>query len=407
MKKALLTLSLMLSFTMTALAQNVIQPDSVIIHYSRPYWMYYGDSTRVSWFFYDNEGLLIKGFDNFNYGFDFGNYIKRSDYRYDEHHNCTSMTKSWMELDCGEWVESVLNYQNNLLVNEQGTRVHWLAGGWGGTHDTTYLNTDYFYDDQNRLVEKLYSENNSPKNKISFEYIDPNQIGETFKTIASASEEWETLSHATKTYSDNGLLLNCLREQSNNPIRLTNYHYNNQERLTGLTTQKMINGEFVNEIRAVFDLNDDGMPITIRFEDWDGEKWIPGSSKLFYDIQISDLKIFNEDYLKRQENQLIDDGIEYMQFFYIHTAHPTYDVSEKPLINDIDIRPNPTKGTVAVTGEELQQVEVYNIMGQLILSEQSRGQSITLNLSSKPAGIYLINITDQNGKRCVKKVVKQ
>ena len=398
----------MLSFTMTALAQNVIQPDSVIIRYSHPYWMYNEDSTRVAWFFYDNEGLLTKDFDDFCYGSDFGNFTKQSDYRYDEHHNCTSMTKQWMMLDGGDWVESILSYQNNLLVNEQGTRIHWIAGGWGGTVDTSYRNTDFFYDDQNRLVEKLYSENGSPINRISYEYIDQNQIDETFKTFASSSGEWKTLSHATKTYSNNGLLQYCLRELSNNPIRLTNYHYNNQERLIGLTTQKMMNGEFVNEFRVVYDLNDNGMPLKVRFEDWDGEKWIPGSSKLFNnDIQISDLKYFNEDYLKRQENHLIDKGIEYLEFFYTNTTHPSYDISEKPFTNDINIQPNPTEGMITVTGEDLQQAEVYNIMGQFMLSEQSQGQSITLNLSEQPAGIYLVKITDVKGNHCVKKIVKE
>lgn len=69
--------------------------------------------------------------------------------------------------------------------------------------------------------------------------------------------------------------------------------------------------------------------------------------------------------------------------------------------------PNPTKGMITVTGEDLQQAEVYNIMGQFMLSEQSQGQSITLNLSGQPAGIYLVKITDKKGNNCVKKIVKE
>ena len=71
------------------------------------------------------------------------------------------------------------------------------------------------------------------------------------------------------------------------------------------------------------------------------------------------------------------------------------------------VRPNPTKGTVTVTGEDLQQAEVYNIMGQFVLAEHSQSQSITLNLSGQPAGIYLVKITDKKGQKCVKKVVKE
>ena len=71
------------------------------------------------------------------------------------------------------------------------------------------------------------------------------------------------------------------------------------------------------------------------------------------------------------------------------------------------VRPNPTEGMFTVIGEELQQVEVYNILGQFILSEHSQSQSITINLSGQPAGIYLVKITDKKGNNCVKKVVKE
>ena len=71
------------------------------------------------------------------------------------------------------------------------------------------------------------------------------------------------------------------------------------------------------------------------------------------------------------------------------------------------VRPNPTEGMFTVIGEDLQQAEVYNILGQFILSEPSRGQSITLNLSGQPAGIYLVKITDKHGNNCVKKIVKE
>ncbi|MBO7083232.1 MAG: T9SS type A sorting domain-containing protein, partial [Bacteroidales bacterium] len=36
-----------------------------------------------------------------------------------------------------------------------------------------------------------------------------------------------------------------------------------------------------------------------------------------------------------------------------------------------------------------------------------QSQSITLNLSGQPAGIYLVKITDKKGQKCVKKVVKE
>jgi hypothetical protein len=71
------------------------------------------------------------------------------------------------------------------------------------------------------------------------------------------------------------------------------------------------------------------------------------------------------------------------------------------------VHPNPTKGTVTVTGKNLRQAVVANMQGQRILSVQGEGNELHINMTSLPAGIYLINIIDAEGRKCVQKVVKQ
>lgn len=71
------------------------------------------------------------------------------------------------------------------------------------------------------------------------------------------------------------------------------------------------------------------------------------------------------------------------------------------------VYPNPTLGLVSVMGSNLRQIEVYNALGQRVITQLADGDRTTINLNKQPAGIYFVNITDKEGKRCVKKVVKQ
>ena len=68
--------------------------------------------------------------------------------------------------------------------------------------------------------------------------------------------------------------------------------------------------------------------------------------------------------------------------------------------------PNPTADRFVIKGDSLQQVEVYNLLGQFIASMKAEGNILLIDLSSRPAGVYLVSVTDTEGRRCVKKVVK-
>jgi hypothetical protein len=58
-------------------------------------------------------------------------------------------------------------------------------------------------------------------------------------------------------------------------------------------------------------------------------------------------------------------------------------------------------------GQDLKTVEVFNTLGQQVSASGGKGERITLDISKLPAGIYFVNITDGEGRKCVKKVVKE
>jgi len=85
----------------------------------------------------------------------------------------------------------------------------------------------------------------------------------------------------------------------------------------------------------------------------------------------------------------------------------TWDVEEVEIHPDFTVSPNPTEGVFTVSGESLVELQVYNTLGQRILTLEPNDNTATIDLTSQPAGMYFVNITDQEGRKCVKKVVKQ
>lgn len=84
-----------------------------------------------------------------------------------------------------------------------------------------------------------------------------------------------------------------------------------------------------------------------------------------------------------------------------------WDLAEQESSADPVIQPNPTSGVFTLSCENLCQIDIYNAMGQHIVTRRASEDSIALDLSNQPSGVYFVSIIAQEGKRCVKKVVKQ
>ncbi len=78
-----------------------------------------------------------------------------------------------------------------------------------------------------------------------------------------------------------------------------------------------------------------------------------------------------------------------------------FDVPEN-VADDITLYPNPVKDRLNVKAESLQTVEVYNLMGQMVLSTTTA----TIDMGSLNQGIYFVRIA-ADGKTVTKRIVKQ
>ena len=71
------------------------------------------------------------------------------------------------------------------------------------------------------------------------------------------------------------------------------------------------------------------------------------------------------------------------------------------------LHPNPTNGLVAIAGENLKAAEAFNALGQRVATATGKGELLQIDLSGLPAGVYFVNVTDSEGRKCVRKVVKE
>lgn len=61
---------------------------------------------------------------------------------------------------------------------------------------------------------------------------------------------------------------------------------------------------------------------------------------------------------------------------------------------EISIYPNPTSGLVNIQASEVVDIVVYNIIGEIVGSVKNAKQ---FDLSDQPSGIYMIQLTSDNG----------
>ena len=108
--------------------------------------------------------------------------------------------------------------------------------------------------------------------------------------------------------------------------------------------------------------------------------------------------------------------------FYIHSmafcTQPDYpllvgqtsfdwDVLDDEVIPFATLHPNPTNGLVTIAGNDFKQAQIINALGQCVATVKSEGEQLTLDISNLPAGVYFVNVTDAEGRKCVRKVVKE
>lgn len=95
--------------------------------------------------------------------------------------------------------------------------------------------------------------------------------------------------------------------------------------------------------------------------------------------------------------------------FYNNETCDALSVNENNL-NVLSVTPNPAENSIKIiTGTPIKQVEVFNELGQMVLSNKpnTRMDKTMLDISILSKGFYFIKIYDVSGNSTVKKIIKK
>ena len=81
--------------------------------------------------------------------------------------------------------------------------------------------------------------------------------------------------------------------------------------------------------------------------------------------------------------------------------------TQQAKVSQFVLYPNPTTGMVQInTDKAIRQVEIRNLLGAIML-ETTTPQDNTIDVSSLPAGIYIVRVVTTEGKEMFAKLVKR
>lgn len=72
------------------------------------------------------------------------------------------------------------------------------------------------------------------------------------------------------------------------------------------------------------------------------------------------------------------------------------------------VYPNPAKQSITLIGQQISEARLYRVTGQLVATKQGEGtESLTMDISGLPSGLYFVTAISMDGRKCVQKVVKE
>lgn len=433
MKNIISFLAILMSLTFSSMAQvtQTLQPDSATIYFDSigNGQLHYGGVHLFSCN-YDADGLLtlLKVESASEQWW----LYRRHNYDYDSNHNLIRDKFGAAAHDYPPGGQSLIvsSYMNNLISGRAYYDYDYHVGPpfWFMRDSSAY-----YYDDLERLQEvDRYDRDTIHSTTIRYQYTKENEVVITTEKLVQSS--WETVSRTTQSYSGDNKLLSNLLESCENGLfsnqtlvtydynehgkplyvlhqswngnawvneKSQDYIYDNSQHLTAHVIKEWNDGEFVNARRTLYELNEDGYPTVVVFEKWDGNAWIEDSWQ-------SDLFIYSDNHLKRQNENLCGNHIRRVEIHYATTPMPDYDVDEHQSQEAFaTLYPNPTTGKVTIMGQDLKAAVVFNTLGQQVARATGEGETLHIDIANLPAGVYFVNVTDKDGRKCVRKVVKE
>ncbi len=103
-----------------------------------------------------------------------------------------------------------------------------------------------------------------------------------------------------------------------------------------------------------------------------------------------------------------DDGFYFDDFKVIKFNNTGQSIAEAGEPFSLSVAPNPSTGMVSVQincNEAIRSIEVVNMLGATVYTDNSGNKTATLNLSQLPKGSYFIKVTSEKMNGVYRKIV--
>ena len=131
-------------------------------------------------------------------------------------------------------------------------------------------------------------------------------------------------------------------------------------------------------------------------EGWGDEKetWIEGIGSLAGVTHRYDPNLFGS-YFSHLQCYFEDDNL-------VWTDGECWDGVDETAAEQVSVYPNPANDKVVIEGIEVAEMQIYNTFGQVVKTEQGTNE---INVSGLAEGVYLLRITDVDGRSHAARVV--
>lgn len=359
---------------------------------------------------------------------DFEKYL----FEYDERFNCVKIDNYWLD---DEWT---LDYTQEYTYDEQDRVVVFVE-----RYDNYAMMSEYSYNDQGWLSEELMYEFDgdvwiqSGKNVFEYDADGHLVLSESF----GYDGEWQPASKMVLEYEGGRLLNDVFYYYGENdwlPMMKNDYTYNAE----GLCLQRLQYSwanEWMedNKVEYEFDASGNRISQTISshylLDDWveaykieytydtngnclttkdyysdEAKGWVLDFTTTYtYDLSVSadatagiwmvwddDLPLYNK--VLDWQILISDDG--YSAIFYYSNCLAVSDLFK----DGMNVWPNPASTFVHIDGFDVAEARVYNAVGQCVKTMKGSNE---INVAELVEGVYLLRVTDTEGKFHATKVV--
>lgn len=275
------------------------------------------------------------------------------------------------------------------FYNEKGLKTNVKYFDGDGYRKEPSEEVFFYYNDNNQMIRMEYAVDGVIEEKYDYSY---NAKGLMSEEIAYEDYGWGFTSYEmTKFYYEEDYLVKeeyyIYMETDWELYAYNEYEYENGNCTAELTYYY---GEVYNKVEYTHDLNIDAEYVyTFSDPDYD-----------YYPVPTHDNMItgYNE-YAPGYESNELELSCTYKYTY----EELSVGIDENNIA--FNIYPNPAKDCINIEAENIELVEVYDVYGRKLYSENA-DDNITINMNNFANGIYFVKIYSE-GKTAVEKIVKK